>query len=819
MALGGHTQAFRSYGKRKTNVINRRADLGHWDSPPSPVPACNVASSSWSSSSDSDSDAAAPAPALPIPPKPRARPTRPSFEIVIDKTAQPRPSLAASRPSQPVRERTAAQKENTAPRARTSKSPVKGSAARKVAGKSKAVELSESDECDDDDEVDRSPLEPKPKPRAAAPARTYGSRKSVARPAVVVDSSSSSAESSESDQVVVAKPVRRARAVARSSGSSAVSGTRRVKAPVIVSDDDGDAHDSSLLVEDRPTPSFADELASSASDTDEVEVVKAALRAPAPSTADPLVSRRGYASSHALPPSFSPLLPHLLHPAALTFASLFSAPPLPFAQPCATSGALATSAEWRKIGEASYSEVFATTDAHGDELVVKVIPIASPRSDDAGARAQETEAMPFMSECEAVRREIEVSRAMGGEEGGVEGFVRFKGAYIVQGSYPAELLEAWDDFKHAQYPPSDEQIRPHVLPTTQLYALLLLENAGSELETYKLRTWVEAASVLAQAVDALARAEEHCGFEHRDLHWGNILLAPTAASTSPLESRLSTLSLSGSPSSAVSLDSLSDPAASGIRATLIDFTLSRCTVAATSIGSSRARERVLFDPFEDEELFEGEGDYQFDVYRLMRALVQREGGEWEGEHRRTNVLWLHYLVLKLLHSEHLRPPSSSRASALDPSSPLRRSSLTSATHPSSPNPRTVSSPVRPRAPLNRRYSSLAPTSASSALSPLPAAPRKARTLPASLLPGGRKHALLVARERGAYDALVRAEGVLERAISGWGLKNARTRRGAAAGRKAGVKGQRRMTRVTTEEENDSDVSSAADFARRWFARE
>lgn len=184
--------------------------------------------------------------------------------------------------------------------------------------------------------------------------------------------------------------------------------------------------------------------------------------------------------------------------------------------------------------------------------------------------------------------------------------------------------------------------------------------------------------------------------------------------------------------------------------------------------------------------------------------------------------WLHYLVLKLLHSKHLRPPSSSRPSALDPSSPLRRSSLTSTMHPSSPAPRAVSSPVRPRAPLNRRYSSVAPASTSSALSPLPAAARKARTLPASLLPGGRKHGILVASEKGAYDALVRAEGVLERAVESWGLNNARTRKGAVARRKAGVKGQRRMTRGTKEEENEeneSDVSSAADFARRWLAKE
>lgn len=108
--------------------------------------------------------------------------------------------------------------------------------------------------------------------------------------------------------------------------------------------------------------------------------------------------------------------------------------------------------------------------------------------------------------------------------------------YLVQGSYPEELLASWDDYKAKQTPPSDEQIRPReclspasharnsqltpprpadVFTSTQLYALILLEHAGTDLESYKLKTWKGAASVFAQAVEALARAEEACGFEVR----------------------------------------------------------------------------------------------------------------------------------------------------------------------------------------------------------------------------------------------------------------------------------------------------------------
>jgi serine/threonine-protein kinase haspin len=39
-------------------------------------------------------------------------------------------------------------------------------------------------------------------------------------------------------------------------------------------------------------------------------------------------------------------------------------------------------------------------------------------------------------------------------------------------------------------------------------------------------------------------------------------------------------------------------------------------------------------PF-DEEVFEGEGDYQFDIYRMMREV---HGGDWEGFRPLTNVM-------------------------------------------------------------------------------------------------------------------------------------------------------------------------------------
>ena len=89
----------------------------------------------------------------------------------------------------------------------------------------------------------------------------------------------------------------------------------------------------------------------------------------------------------------------------------------------------------------------------------------------------------------------------------------------------------------------------------------------------------------------------------------------------------------------------------GVRCCIIDFTFSRLT---TGDG------QVCYRPYDDDAYFEGEGDYQFDIYRSMREIVRKEmiqfkEGEitgqpldWSGYFPRTNIYWMHYLVDKLL---------------------------------------------------------------------------------------------------------------------------------------------------------------------------
>lgn len=83
----------------------------------------------------------------------------------------------------------------------------------------------------------------------------------------------------------------------------------------------------------------------------------------------------------------------------------------------------------------------------------------------------------------------------------------------MQGAYPASLLASWDAFKAAQKPTCDDQIRPSTLPPSQLYALILLSHAGTDLESWKVRNWREAKEIWDQVVEQLGAAEETCEFE------------------------------------------------------------------------------------------------------------------------------------------------------------------------------------------------------------------------------------------------------------------------------------------------------------------
>ncbi|KAJ7682510.1 hypothetical protein DFH06DRAFT_296314 [Mycena polygramma] len=297
---------------------------------------------------------------------------------------------------------------------------------------------------------------------------------------------------------------------------------------------------------------------------------------------------------------------------------------------------------FRKIGEASYSEVFGIGD-----VVLKVIPLRDETHRRLRGQAQAYDAEadgPFATDAKDVLKEIIVTHAMGEV---CDGFVKLLRTYVVRGTYPQVLLELWDEFYSRK---GSEGIRPDTFSVSQAYAIIVLPNGGPDLEAYSFPTkggWKQACSVFWQVAKALAHAEQLVSFEHRDLHLGQILVKETPAAASPLQT------INTNRKAAKAPRTLMDDAAHGVRATLIDLGLSRMDA-----GDGAGGEMVHWTPFEA-EIFEGAGDYQFDIYRYMRA---HNGGDWEAFDPLTNAMWLHYLAVKLVKGKGLKAPARPRKS-------------------------------------------------------------------------------------------------------------------------------------------------------------
>ncbi len=159
-----------------------------------------------------------------------------------------------------------------------------------------------------------------------------------------------------------------------------------------------------------------------------------------------------------------------------------------------------------------------------------------------------------------------------------------------------------------------------------MYVGLEFNNGGKDLEKFEFRNASQAFAAWQQVVHSLAVAEEESQFEHRDLHWGNVLVKETT-------NKKVTFRLAGD---VYSVDTL------GVETTIIDFSLSRLT--------SREDKCTIFnDLAQDPTLFtagglDKGGDYQFDIYRMMK---QANNNSWEEFRPRSNVFWLHYMLSKM----------------------------------------------------------------------------------------------------------------------------------------------------------------------------
>ncbi|OCT57706.1 haspin isoform X1 [Xenopus laevis] len=285
---------------------------------------------------------------------------------------------------------------------------------------------------------------------------------------------------------------------------------------------------------------------------------------------------------------------------------------------CLTQAQLALS---QKIGEGAYGEVFRTCRGE-QQVALKVIPI------EGNHRVNGEEQKCFSEILPEIIISKELSLLNEGEENQTSGFIRLHSAHCVKGCYPPELLHAWDHFADEK---GTENERPDMFNSEQLFMILEFEFGGTDLENCQLPSVVVSRSILHQVTAALAVAEEELRFEHRDLHWGNLLIekCPSPSVTASLHG-----------------DTITIPTC-GVQVKIIDYTLSRLDKDGLT---------VFCDLSADEELFIGHGDLQFDIYRAMR---EENKNVWSSYVPHSNILWLHYLADKLISAvRYNKKPSS-----------------------------------------------------------------------------------------------------------------------------------------------------------------
>ncbi|CAH8590776.1 unnamed protein product [Schistosoma turkestanicum] len=262
-----------------------------------------------------------------------------------------------------------------------------------------------------------------------------------------------------------------------------------------------------------------------------------------------------------------------------------------------------------KIGEGVYGEVFQSPKGN----VVKIFPVDGEDLVNGEKQMKFAEVYPevFVSQkLSELAYKYRRNRSVN--------FAQLKRATVVRGKLPKALVSSWRKYESQRG--SDNECLDF-LPAEQQWMVLESEFAGEPLANVRFNTCREARSVIEQIALSLAAAESALQFEHRDLHWHNVLVRPTRQWK--LRYRV------GGVSYAVLTE--------GIQVTIIDFTVSRLCHEGNI---------VYVDLSESPEIFECEGDYQFDIYRIMR---ENNRNDWRPFHPSSNLYWLHYLMGKLLN--------------------------------------------------------------------------------------------------------------------------------------------------------------------------
>ncbi|KAK9763460.1 hypothetical protein K7432_009832 [Basidiobolus ranarum] len=160
----------------------------------------------------------------------------------------------------------------------------------------------------------------------------------------------------------------------------------------------------------------------------------------------------------------------------------------------------------RKIGEATFSEVFSCTyPPLSTTVALKVLPFGKGSEVLVNGEVQKT---PHDIYQEAFITLILSNLGTLGKDSHTDSlshFIKVHRVGICQGEYPQEMLDQWDEW--AANNPSENE-RPDFFAHDQLYCVLILEHGGNDLEHVKLQSWDQAKSVLTQVAYSIGFAEK-----------------------------------------------------------------------------------------------------------------------------------------------------------------------------------------------------------------------------------------------------------------------------------------------------------------------
>ena len=275
----------------------------------------------------------------------------------------------------------------------------------------------------------------------------------------------------------------------------------------------------------------------------------------------------------------------------------------------------------KKVGEGAFGEVFLVNSPEtSSQPVLKVVPIGGEL--EVNGEEQTT----FEDISSEVKISSILSKLREGKKNMTEGFVELRNCNVFKGKYPKSLLQLWDKFDDEKRSEND---RPDFFPADQHFIALEYGNGGRDLEKFVFRHPGQAWAAWQQVAHTLAVAEQELSFEHRDLHWGNVLVKETKEKE--VQYRLA--------GDTFTVDT------EGVNISIIDFSLSRLSTGGHTIFSDKTSDPTLFTALGKDK---PGGDYQFDIYRKMKYHNKEDWGKFSPK---TNIFWLHYILDKMVDKD------------------------------------------------------------------------------------------------------------------------------------------------------------------------